>query len=699
MQATMNSGVFSPLRQDLRLHPSSTDRDGAPSWVIQDPVCNTFYQIGWLEYECLLRWSGEPERMAAEIEASTPLVVDAEQVAAFGRFLEYHQLLLPTPQTRQRMGQAAREPGWRHWRWWLHHYLFIRIPLVRPQRFLSWFAPRLAFLWTPLAFGLFLCAALSGLFLTSRQWEAFTHTLMDNLTPSGMLGFLLALLISKSLHELGHALVATRLGVRVAHMGVALLVMWPMLYTDTGESWRLRSHRQRLAISAAGIVVELGLAGLATLAWALLDDGALRQAAFYLATTGWVMSLALNLSPFMRFDGYFILSDLLDFPNLHERAGAQARTWLRRHLLGLPEPWPEALPMATRRALIAFALTTWIYRFVVFLGIAWMAYAVFFKALGIFLMMVEVIWFIARPAWMELNVWKKRWPEVRALRRRGLYLLLALLIGVLLVPWHFSVQAYGIIRAERQQLVFAPFPAALAELHPAGRVRAGEVLASFTTPDLDARQRQIEAESTSLEHQLSGLLDTRGGITQQMTLSQKLGEQQAQMQGVHEEQGRLTIPAEFDGEWRDVSPLLRPGGWVGVREPLGVLVDSTSWVVDAYVDQRQIDRVERGAQASLLPQGRVTALAGEVVDIDTTRTQRLPHPMLASNHGGAYTTHPGDRQSAPVEALYRVRIRLSEPPGRMQEMRGPVRIEGRARSLLWEGMKGTVAAVIRESGF
>ncbi|MFV0371668.1 MAG: site-2 protease family protein [Azonexus sp.] len=228
-----------------------------------------------------------------------------------------------------------------------------------------------------------------------------------------MLGFALALVVSKTLHELGHAVVATRLGVRVAHMGVAFLVMWPMLYTDTGESWRLRSHRQRLAISIAGVSVEMALAGLATLAWALLDDGALRQAALYLATTGWVLSLALNASPFMRFDGYFILSDVLDFPNLHERAGAQARVWLRRNLLGLNDPWPEMLARKTRRALIVFAFTTWLYRLIVFLDIALMVYFFFFKALGIFLMLVELVWFIARPAWSELAVWKNVGPRCR----------------------------------------------------------------------------------------------------------------------------------------------------------------------------------------------------------------------------------------------------------------------------------------------
>lgn len=229
------------LRQDLRLYASGPGADGGPTWAIQDPVSNRFFRIGWLEYECLLRWPGKPDEIAAAIEASTPLAVEAEQVADFARFLDLHQLALPSGDTRQRLLRHAREPGWRHWRWWLHNYLFIRVPLVRPQRFLDKLTPALAPLFTPLAFWLVFAATLLGLVLVVRQWEHFTHSVLDSLTPTGMLGFVLALIVSKTLHELGHAVVATRLGVRVAHMGVAFLVMWPMLYTDTGESWRLRS--------------------------------------------------------------------------------------------------------------------------------------------------------------------------------------------------------------------------------------------------------------------------------------------------------------------------------------------------------------------------------------------------------------------------------------------------------------------------
>lgn len=695
--------VFSPLRQDLRLQAATPDREGAPTWAIQDPVTNRFFHIGWLEYECLLRWPNSPSRIAADIEAHTPLTTDAEQVSAFGRFLEQHQLLQAGPQMRQRAVQAAAEPGWRHWRWWLHHYLFIRLPLLRPQRFLEWLAPRLDGLFSLPALLLLLLAIVSGLLMTLRQWDSFTHAIVNSLTPAGLLGFLLATVLAKSLHELGHAIVATRLGVRVAHMGLAFLVLWPMLYTDTGESWRLRSSRQRLAISSAGIVVEIALAGLATLAWALLDEGALRQAALYLATTGWVMTLAVNASPFMRFDGYFILSDILDFPNLHERSGALARTWLRRLLLGLPLAWPEQLPTGRKQALIAFALTTWLYRAVVFLGIAWMVYALFFKVLGIFLMLVELVWFIARPLWSELQVWKKLWSQTKIVRRRLLLVLGCIVLLLLVIPWPARIEAFGYMHAERLQLVYAPFPAQLEELHPAGAVAQGATLVSLQSPDLLVRQQQVDIGQQTLERRLTGLLDRQDGLTQQQALSQKLSEQQAEVRGVAEELNRLQIQAEFAGLWRDLPHELHAGNWLSVRQPLGVLIDPHSWIVEAYVDQRQLARITVGAQASYQAQGQVQRWSGTVIEIDTTRAHKLAHPMLDSRFGGLFVSQPGKSQqdATLVDSLYRVRIRLLEPPPEQfsHEMRGYVSIQGLPRSLLWEAIRGSLAILVRESGF
>lgn len=694
------AATMPPLREDLRLHEVAPGKDGAPAWSIQDPVTNRFYRIGWLEFECLLRWPGDPAAIADDIARTTPLAADKELVEDFARFLVQHHLVRPSAQEVDRLATRAGAMGWQHWRWWLHNYLFVRVPLVRPDRWLVALLPWVRPLLSRAGLMAVLLASLLGMVLVARQWDAFTHGVMDILTPSGILGFMVAIVISKTLHEMGHALVSTHYGVRVAHMGVAFVVLWPMLYTDTSESWRLRSHRQRLAISVAGISVELALAGLSTLAWALMDDGPMRQAMLYLATTGWVLSLALNVSPFMRFDGYFILSDLLDFPNLHERSGAAARVWLRRTLLGWDDPDPEPMAPRMRRLLVAFALFTWVYRLVVFLGIAVAVYLMFFKLLGIFLFVVEIAWFIVRPMWSEIAVWRKRWPEVRPNRKVAMWCLLLAGLALVSFPWALDVNAPAVARPERQQAIYGPFAARVAAVQPPGPVKAGSSLVQFEAPDLAARELRADASVHALSQHLTGLVAAEErGMEQQQASTERLREQMAEAHSIREETGRLQMLAEFDGLWMDTDPTVGPGTWVGPRNQLGILIDPSRWIVEAYVDQRQLERIRDGASARFRPQRYWESVPATVVAIDSARVGKLPYTMLDATHGGPIATHPGERQGMPVDALYRVRLALDEPLGTQRETRGHVTIEGTRRSPVWQLVQRAASVVVREAGF
>ena len=688
-----------PLRDDLQLHAGAAFADGSPSWAIQDPVSNRFYRIGWLEYECLLRWHLPPARIAEDICSRTILDVDTEQVSAFAQFLDQHNLLRATPRKIEQLQQRGSETKWKSAKWWLHTYLFVRLPLIRPQRLLQALLPWLAPLFTRTALWVVICATLLGLLLVARQWQTFTHSFMDMLSPAGLAGFALALIVSKTLHEMGHALVATRLGVRVAHMGVAFVVLWPMLYTDTSESWRLKSHHHRLALSVAGIATEVALAGLATLAWGLLDDGPLRQAMLYLATTGWILSLALNISPFMRFDGYFIASDLMNFPNLHERAGAMAKAWIRRTLLGLNAPDPEPFQPAVRWKLRLFAYVTWVYRLVVFLGIAFAVYYFFFKALGIFLLFVELWWFVAKPVWTEIMVWKKRWPEVRRPHRLALWSLLGAGLLIALFPWSATLTVPGVARAERQQVVYSPQPARVLQIHPGSEVSAGAPLVSLDIPDLHDRQARTQASVSALASQLPGLLGQEEGLDQQQATVHRLQEQLAESQAIREESARLNLKAEFSGQWRDVDPHLRTGSWVDMRTPLGILVDPSRWVVDAYIDQQQVHRVSVGSTAHFWPQHRGRPFRATVLAVDSTRSERLPYPMLDARHGGSIATQPHEQQPMPLQPMYRVRLLLQEPLPQQREMRGMVDISAKRSSWLLHQLQNGLAVIIRESGF
>jgi putative peptide zinc metalloprotease protein len=687
------------LRDDLRLGQAATGKDGEPSWMIQDMVVNRFYRVGWLEFECLIRWDKSPAQICREIIEQTALRPDVGQIFDFRRFLERHELLKPTPESLARLQYQDRHGGWLTWRWWLHHYLFFRIPLVRPQALLTRMVKRLDWLFTPVTPIVVLLLSLLGIVLVLQQWDSFTSEVVESFSTEGLLSFAAALVVAKTLHELAHALVATRLGLRVAHMGIAFVVLWPMLYTDTGESWKLQSSRQRLAIASAGILCELSLAGLATLGWSLSEPGAWRNALLYLATTSWVLSLALNASPFMRFDGYFILSDLLDFPNLHQRASALARVGIRRTLLGFEEDWPEPFSASHRRMLIAFEFVTWLYRLVLFLGIAVTVYLFFFKLLGAFLFVVEVTWFILMPVTREVKYWWVNRSRIKPNRRVLLGVLAGAAILLVALPWRTQIHADGVARTERQLRVFVPFPARIQMVRPVGSVRADDTLIVMDEPDIAAHMLGSEAGIRGYEARLSGLIADTGGLEQQAATRERLRVQYEEAQSARSEIARLILHAPFAGQWMDVDPQWRSGQWIGPKEPIGVLVDPSSWQVDAYVKQDDVQRIAAGDEVSFYPTGQTESVHGRVRAIDTTRARQLPYPMLASRFKGPVTVSAERDSLIPSPPIFHVLVQLDGAPPALWETRGQLQIEGNRRSLLVEGATHLAAALVRESGF
>jgi putative peptide zinc metalloprotease protein len=719
---SLNTSPLAPLpslprlREDLALISSANNRDGSPTWVIQDPIRNKFVKIGWLEFELLSRWQDSAAELMQDLVTSTDLRPSLNDLLGFAQFLK-REGLTQWGQAEDIAAARAKpsKPGMGDWRWWLHNYLFFRIPLARPDEVLARWQPRLDWLFSPLSFYALLFCSLWGLGLAARQWEVFAQTFVDSLTLSGFVSFAIALMFAKILHELGHAFVATRYGIKVAHMGVAFLVLWPMLYTDTSESWRLREPAKRLHIAIAGIAVEASLAGLSLLGWALAPPGALKSAFFYLATTSLVMTLALNLSPFMRFDGYFVVSDALNMPNLHERSGAQARTWLRRTLLGWREPWPENFAPNIRRTLIGFALATWVYRLFLFLGIAVAVYLMFFKALGIFLFAVEIIWFILRPVASEIRVWGRRRQETQA-GRASLWLLLAIaLLGFFAWPRAHLIHGPAQLMAEHQT-IYSPLSAQLVQIKTSGPVRAGEALMVLDSPKLrnDVARARINTQATQaalVSAQLSGdsrdgRIDARGDqgsdnrSDQVGRLEQTVEQFAAENRAAGQELERLKLLAKFSGRWTDLDPALAPGAWVRPQDPLGTLVDDTSWQVEAWVSEDEVQQLKLGSIGKFYPANRIDEpLEVKLLEIDSVRTSGLPHPGLASDHGGPIPTVTENKALVPRASLYRVKLLVLQAPVQARWSRGRIAIEGERYSALGRAMSYALAALIRESGF
>ena len=689
------------LREDLVLTPSSDNPDGSPTWAVQDPVRNKFVQIGWLEFEMLSHWQPNPVGVMKALAQHTPLRPSLTDVLGFAQFLRQQGLVrLDTREDMVIARAAPSKPGMSNWRWWLHNYLFFRVPLARPDRLLNWLTPKLSWLFSRWAVLLLGAACGTGAVLAARQWELFFQTFVDSLTLSGLVSFAFALMLAKTLHELGHAVVATRYGVRVAHVGVAFLVLWPMLYTDTGESWRLRSARQRLNIAAAGMTVEMVLAGLALLGWVLTPPGALRSAFFYLATTSLAMTLALNISPFMRFDGYYVLSDALDMPNLHDRSGAIAKTALRRVLLGFQDPWPEHFAPAKHTALVLFALGTWIYRLFIFLGIAVAVYLMFFKVLGIFLFLVEILWFVVRPFYVEFKVWGKRRQDIQRGRASLWLLALLVVIGLLAFPWAHDVHAPAQLRAEHNT-IYSPLAGKIVALRAPGSVPQGESLVVLDSPKLrsDAQRAQINITATRAALQ-SAELTSDSNREQVGRLGVTVEQYQAEDRAAGQELARLGIKADYAALWTDVDPTLVVGSWLRPQDAIGTLVNSSSWLVEAWVEESDLQNLAVGAAGRFYPANRIDApMRVTLVGIDTARASALPHPGLSSDHGGPIPTVMDGRALVPRESLYLVRLKVEGPPEQARWSRGRVTLQGERHSKVWRAISYASSVLIRESGF
>lgn len=694
------------LRDDLELIAGPRSAAGAPTWTIYDPLRNRHFRIGHTAFEILGRWSmGDADRIVRDVERRTPWQIGSDDIETLVEFLHRNELVTdPTAQGAQRLHgrKVARR---QHWLMWLlKNYLFIRVPLVRPDGFLGIAAPWVSLFFARPFWLATLAAGILGVVLAVRQWDVFLQTFIGFLSWQGALALGAALLGAKIVHELGHALAAKRAGCTVPSMGVAFLILWPVLYTDVTDAWRLRSRKDRLRIGAAGIAAELAIAMWATLAWSFLPDGPLRSAAFMLATVTWVTTLLINLSPFMRFDGYYLLSDALGVQNLQDRSFAIGRWRLRRTLFGFELPRPERFPPGLERWLVIYAYATWTWRFFLFLAIALLVYHLFFKLLGLFLMVVELAWFIGRPIVHEVQAWWRLRDELRPTRNALLTLsCLGALIAVLVVPWQAHVTVPGIVEARQTASIHAPVSARLLDrkVGAGSPARAGDTLFTLASPALASEMQRVRHELEALQHQIARRAADRELSSDIGVLEGRLAEMLATLRGLRQQAARLAVVAPIDGTVADVADDLHPGRWLGAGMLLARIVDRDRSRIVAYVRARDLNRLTGQARARVYPSGGAPAFDARIEAIETVNLEVLERPWLASVHGGPLHVQPdADGRLVPAEPRYRVFLAPVAPmPAPASVMVADIRIDADARSPVAPLWRAVVAVLIRESGF
>lgn len=702
------AGEWIGLRNDIILLEGAPNRHGAPSWTIQDPAAGKFYKLGWLEFEVIARWNmANPHAMIQDIMAKTflkPTLVDIQNIYQFlntnfllgGGGAAKSNMLLQAYNAKK--STPVLQQG-------LKSYLFFRIPLWRPDKFLNFLVPLGKKIFSKKVFLLMSALLVLSLFLVFRDFGEFTKGFRVFQTPSGILSGFIVLAFSKVIHEMGHGMLSKFYGCKVPAMGIAFIVMWPLLWTDTTDAWRLKSHKQRLAIDSGGMLFEISLAIIASILWAILPNGFLKDAMHMLAGVTWLMTIVVNLNPFMRFDGYYLLSDAVDIPNLQDRSFHLARWWMRKTIWGIKTEKPETLASNTEKWMILYAYGTWVYRFFLFLGIALLVYYFFFKALGAILFVVEMWWFILKPIHHEVKYW---WENRKTMEMHKAQKVFFVITGlaitfVFLFPWKGSVSAPAVYKAQHEIPLLSMQAANIKErhVHNGAHVEQGDILYTLESPSIEHERDKSEIQLNTLKQDYKNKSISRQTYRDAALLEGKIKREQSSVRYSRAQQDTLLIRAPMSGVVVDTPDDFQNSNLVEKRELLGILI-SDNRQVEVFVDETDIEYFREGSDAVFYDQsGRLPPLNASVVRIERSPVKNILYPELSADKGGdiPVSYHPETNQPVPAERRYRVVLSPNPDATTVPyTLVGTARIDTQPQSLLTKVYRKIVSILIQESG-
>lgn len=530
-----------------------------------------------------------------------------------------------------------------------------RLSLWDPDAFLTrtlpWVRPVLG--W----FGLLLWAVVvvAGLVTAALNWGRLTENLADQLLATqNILITLVSYPLLKALHELAHGYLTKLRGGEVREMGVMFLVFFPVPYVDASAAAAFPNRWHRAAVSAGGILIETFVAALAVMVWANAQTGFVSAVAYNLVMIGGLSTLIVNGNPLLKFDGYFVLSDLIEIPNLATRATKFWGHLVERYVFNARQLREETATWGERAWFVVYAPAAYVYRIVVMFGIAWYLAQAFF-VLGLALAGWTLFQSLVKPLAKHLRhvVTASRLRKVRK-RAMGLTFgaLAVVLLGVALIPLPLHTDTEGVVWLPDEAYVRARTPGFVARVPVArgAEVAAGAALAELEEPTLGARIEALDWRVEEYRRRVAALevRDRPEAEVARAQLAEARGEQARETARA----GDLTLRAPVAGRFE---PLLPPEALLGRYIAEG---DVLGYVLPAHPDRLRIV-VTQGDVA--LVRGRVRGvevkLAGHLEARHAARLIRevpsalntLPSVALGTTGGGRFLTDPADRDG--VKAL------------------------------------------------
>lgn len=678
------------LRPRLRstVHSERQHFRGRRWHVLRDLATNKFYRLDDAGY-CFIglldgrRTLNDAWRLACE-QHGDAAPTQGEAIQLLGQLYTSNLLdaghLAPGSDAegllRRRNKRVQREV-----RQYLTHILFAKVPLFDPDRLLDRVTPFVSWCFSPVGFLLWLVLLAMGFGALAGRWDQLFSQSAGVLAPDNLLYLYLASVLIKLVHELGHGVACKRFGQQPAAFGgggggeihtfgVMFLVFIPMPYVDASSAWGMRSKWKRATVGAAGMYAELGLAAVAAMLWARSPAGtALHALAYNMMFTAGVSTLLFNANPLIRFDGYYILADLLEFPNLAQRAKEKLHYLAKRYAFGVRQPFNPSVPWRESAVLVVYGIAAVIYRVVLTVSILlFVADKLFF--LGLLMGAVSLVGFVLTP-WSKFIHYLVTSPELYRTRSRAVLatvLPLTALLGIGLMPWPDRGRAEGIVDPRQMTAIHAMVDGFVVSTLASGTTLADThdlPLMVLENPDLLARHRRGIAQLRLLEiRRRVALIEEPARAA---ALQVAIASVQEEIAHAERELRELNIQAAGrTGVWLCGDADRVHGRYVQRGEHLGTVVtlEDLELIItaDQFLGPRLSHELAAGDRVSLRVKGRPDLQAQGLVHRVLQSGQReLPSEALAQHGGGRLAVITDARARTgreAVEAFFEVRIAL-----------------------------------------
>lgn len=641
--------------------------------VVENPFTNQFFRLRPAAYDFVARL--RPDRTVDEVwreclERSPDEAPGQEAVIQLLAQL-YHANLLQYDLAADsaQLFQRYKKRTERELKARLLNVMFMRFPLLDPDAFLRRTMPLVGWLISWVGGLIWLGVVAAAVKVVIDNFDLLRDQTQGVLSPANLPLLFLGLVVVKTLHEFGHAYFCRRFGGEVHTMGVMLLIFTPLPYMDATSSWGFRSRWRRILVAAAGMIVEVFVAALATFVWAQTGPGTIHNLAYNIMLVASVSTLLFNLNPLLRFDGYYILADLLEIPNLHQRSARHLRHLFEHYLFGLQRSESPARSRTEAWWLTVFVILSGIYRVIIFGGILLMV-ADRLLLLGILMVIICVITWILVPIGRFINYLATS-PALdrNRLRAIGATLALALLLVsfLQLIPFPNRFRAPGIVQATEWSSVLTETTGIVSHLNtePGQPVQRGQVLFQLNNPELALARHAAEARVSEINARLlQAIREDVANIRPLESLQKSASER---LEKLRREEERLSVRAINDGIW--VAPDAKDfmGRWLPRGSSMGQVINPASFEFNATVRQEDVHYLFatdapsaqvrlRGAAAQEIPVVRLRLIPA------SRRT--LPSPALGWAGGGEMPVSPEDPEGmTALEAFFEIRADLASNAG------------------------------------